>query len=1155
MVHGNGTRAITEIVVIGMLATVLAAFVPAADVTAETYQASFAQVSGNVTSENLARSVVLMDLNGDGLSDLVAGAPYNGAGGMANAGSISMFLSEGGVPFARIVVLNGTHAGDLLGWSATNAGDLDGDGYADLAVGAPLADPAGATDAGNITIIFGGPSFTGASGATLDSITPGEQLGYSLSGGGDVNRDGHGDLIAGAPYCTASGMTAAGRAYVFYGGPAIDSTPDKIFSGEVAGAHFGWSVSGNGSVDADTSMDIVVGAPDHKFGGLATGAAYIIRNINKANPGVSISVGSSAGDWYGASVAMVPDLDGDSYSDVAIGAPYDDVGGADAGSVSILLGGFKFNVVVDLVLHGQAAGEYLGWSIAGGNIRLDAFADLLVGAPNCGLNTTSAGRAYVFFGSASLDATADIVLTPDAGADFFGGSVCVGGNATGDMAPEFAVGDPLFTPLGLTGAGKAFVYEGVLVVIPKNPIVNGYVRVPGTSTGLSGFTVILENATFSKSTTTASSGYFEIDAVPGTYWLNASKAGYITNSTTVTLEMDDIDTSMFFPLRTPLVNGHVRDNVTAAAIGGATVLLWNGTALLASYVTPSNGSFWIYLPEASIPALGESIGLTLEALDGEHYATSSEFVIQRNETFAEELFLDRFPVVSGTVRDAITLSPVRDAVIEASQGAPGGSAASGANGVYSLVAVNASPGELFLNLTAAGYYRESVQISVDRNGSYSQDFFLRIDHIDPSSSLEALPTYTTSEEMTLNVSATDANGVAEVQLWYRFNGTGQFVYFGSDEDAPFVFTFSTAGASGDGLYEFYSQAVDYAGNNESPAAGNDTWTIVDTSAPVVVIGSLPEYTMTQNFTVTVTADDEDGVEGVTLFLAKNGSAPVAVGTDTSAPYEWTVLGEDWGMEGLYEFTLEASDAAGNARPAPSAPEATTFVDLSAPAIEITVPLPNIVTARTSMAVNWTSNDTGSDIKACKLQLDSGSWVNVGSNTTYNLTGLLHGPHTVTLNATDWAGRTTLKNVSFVVDIQPPVLIVSEPGEGDVIRTNDVDVTWSAFDAESGVVEYEVAVDGGIFESFGTLTSTQLKNLEDGPHDVVVRATDGVGNYKDVTIGFTVETGDGGGGGISALTVVLVVVVIVAIVAAVGMAMRGRNRGRRPGEGTDPKKKS
>jgi hypothetical protein len=193
------------------------------------------------------------------------------------------------------------------------------------------------------------------------------------------------------------------------------------------------------------------------------------------------------------------------------------------------------------------------------------------------------------------------------------------------------------------------------------------------------------------------------------------------------------------------------------------------------------------------------------------------------------------------------------------------------------------------------------------------------------------------------------------------------------------------------------------------------------------------------------------------------------------------------------------------------------------------------------------------VKISKVRLDAGTWTSTGYNMTFNFTGLLHGPHSVSVNVTDWAGRSTVQNVSFVVDTQPPLLIVSEPSEGDVIETEDVQVEWSATDSESGVVRYEVAVDGGAFENYGTMTSAELKNLENGPHDVVVRATDGVGNQKDVTIGFTVDVSDTGGGGMGSL-VAIVIVAVVAIIAVAAVLMRRRGRVPRTEVGKEPPKK-
>ncbi|MFQ6092314.1 MAG: M6 family metalloprotease domain-containing protein, partial [bacterium] len=186
------------------------------------------------------------DVNGDGFDDLIVGAPLNDAGG-PDAGRAYLYSGTTG---ALLYTLPGGGPGDHFGWSVSGAGDVNDDGYADLIVGAPLND-AGGADAGRAYI------YSGATGTLLYPFTgqaAGDWLGVSVSGAGDVNNDGYADLIVGAPLNDA-GSTDAGRVYIYSGATgALLYT----FTGEAAVDQLGSSVSGAGDVNNDGCDDLIV---------------------------------------------------------------------------------------------------------------------------------------------------------------------------------------------------------------------------------------------------------------------------------------------------------------------------------------------------------------------------------------------------------------------------------------------------------------------------------------------------------------------------------------------------------------------------------------------------------------------------------------------------------------------------------------------------------------------------------------------------------------------------------------------------------------------------------------------------------------------------------------------------------------------------------
>ena len=420
---------------------------------------------------NLGRSD--RDVNGDGFADIVAGAPGNDAGG-AGAGRVYLYLGGPGptLDYTADATLTGFAAGDAFGGSVAVAGDVNGDGFADLVVGAAY-NSAGGAQAGRAYVFLGG---AGSFDTTPDGILTGaatmDSFGASVAGAGDVNGDGFADVVVGANQT----MSAPGRAYVFFGGAgtSFDQTPDATMSGETNGNYFGYSVSGAGDTNGDGYHDVIVGAFPY---GSSAGRAYVFLG----GPGAfnaaadSFVTGSTANDWLGISVAGAGDLNADGFADVVVGAEGNDIGGTYAGQVYVYFGsaGDSLDVTPDGTLTG-AAGEALGRSVASaGDVNGDGYADVIVGAFLSG-PPSQAGKAYVYLGGGgtTFNATADGTLTGSAVADdAFGRTVASAGDVNGDGFADVVAGAP---NNGSTAAyaGRIYAYFGGAGT-SFNPVVDG----------------------------------------------------------------------------------------------------------------------------------------------------------------------------------------------------------------------------------------------------------------------------------------------------------------------------------------------------------------------------------------------------------------------------------------------------------------------------------------------------------------------------------------------------------------------------------------------------------------------------------------------------------------------------------------------------------
>jgi Ca2+-binding RTX toxin-like protein len=408
----------------------------------------------------------------------------------------------------RGFVLAGDAAGDQLGFSVSGAGDVNGDGIADLIIGAPFSD-AGGVNAGVAYVVYGRSGASDSLDLTMLSEdegfaiigdSSGDNAGFSVSGAGDFNNDGIADLIVGA-YVNDIGGTNAGAAYVVYGRTgsrgAVDLsglvTADGFAITGAAGDLAGSSVSDAGDVNGDGIDDIVIGVPSGDLGGVNDGEAYVIYGHTGTRGPLELDslavtdgfaiIGNRFSDGAGSRVSGAGDINGDGIDDLIIGAPdgpFDD-GDTNDGEVHVIYGRAGPREAINLTsvtaadgftLSGDAQGEFTGFSVSdAGDVNGDGIDDLVVGASRGIDRGADGGEAYVVFGVAGSRGPIDLTLlrefdlsfgfaiTGDSAFDSAGFSVSGAGDFNGDGIDDLIVGAPLGDDGGIN-AGEAYVVFG-----------------------------------------------------------------------------------------------------------------------------------------------------------------------------------------------------------------------------------------------------------------------------------------------------------------------------------------------------------------------------------------------------------------------------------------------------------------------------------------------------------------------------------------------------------------------------------------------------------------------------------------------------------------------------------------------------------------------
>lgn len=1007
-------------------------------------------------------------------------------------------LLESGFELSKLdgtngVVIKGIDVGDNAGRAVSSAGDVNGDGVADILIGASHADPDSKAEAGEAYVVFGGGGawsaslslgdLDGTNGFVIKGVNAGDYAGTSVSSAGNINNDTVDDILIGAPAADSE----KGKTYVVYGrtttfGPTVDLSTlaageGFVIKGIDTDDRSGESVAAAGDVNDDDVDDLIIGAYDaDPSGRTGAGESYVVYGnaAGFSSPldlsGLTVSEGAviegaEAGDFSGFSVSSAGDVNHDDIDDVLIGAY-----GADQSSDTFVgetyvvygrAGGFPA-AGIDLsaltstdgfVITGIDAGDVSGISVsAAGDVNGDDIDDLVIGARG---NDSEPGESYVVFGreggfSASVDLDAldgddGFVIQGIDANDEAGSSVSSAGDVNGDGFADLLIGAHRADPDGKTDGGEAYVVFGSD---------EGF----GASVNLS---------------TLGGDDGFVINAGSANDHLgySVSAAGDVND--------DDVD---------DILIGAYNANPGSAAGAGETYVVFGDSA------APSVSASIASITNDSTPDVTVSVDDAGRSGEWDDRTVSLDVDLDNDGDFdsAGESAHTTGTVGAGT----IALNTLTD-------------------GTYR---VRATVIDLFGNKGLSSISTFTVDTTAPDAPS-TPDLAAGSDTGDSRSDNE-----TSDETPTLT-------GTAEAGATVTLSSSRDGTLGSVTADGEGGWTFTPTAALSEGTHNLTATARDEAGN-ESAASSRLSVTI-DTSDPGRP--SRPDLTSasdtgdsrtdneTDDTTPTLTGTAEANAT-VTLFSDVDGELG-SVTADGSG--DWTFTPDTALSEGTHALTATATDTAGN-----------TSAESSALSVTIVTPATPVVTA----VIEDTGADESDGVTADQTPTIKGTaeanatvevFVDGESAGTTRANGagewsfahtgdrVAAGTYEVTATATDRDGFVRTTASAFVVTIDPDA--PAEPSAPDLSagsdtgpsssdnRTDDTTPTLTGTAEANATITVTSDLDGELgavtATAAGTWRFTPDSPLSIGTHTLTVTVTDAAGNVSPVSSPLTVIIGD------------------------------------------------